>query len=84
MSTEKTTTKVPTVEEEIVELEDCFDDWFAHLLHQQETCLYRYVLRECRKELKVAFVKWRPVWTSKEIAESRIEAAKMMEVLKDE
>jgi uncharacterized protein YwgA len=69
---------------EIEELTEAFNDWFIDLLHDQPTCLYRDVLRDCKDQLKAAFIQRKPVWTSKELDDAKEEAQKLMKVFSDD
>ena len=63
------------------ELAESFSEWFTALLFQQESCLYRDVLRDCRKELKAAFLVRKPVWTTVELDNAKTEASRLYKVL---
>ena len=46
------------------ELKQAFNDWFIGLLHDQESCLLRDVLRENKMALWLTFKRIKPVYTS--------------------
>jgi len=72
----------PMTEEE--ELNEAFNEWFIHSLYQQTSCLYRDVLRDCRAQLKAAFMERRPIWTTAEVTKAKDEANKLEEILMNE
>jgi hypothetical protein len=69
--------------DEELELKQAFGNWFTDLIMGQETCLYRDVIRDCREPLLEAFMKRRPVWTSKEIEEAEVRAKEMHKALNE-
>lgn len=66
------------------ELKEVFDDWFSSILLAQPTCLYRDVLRDSQSTMWESWKHRKPVWTSAEIAQAKINAERLYRVLNEE
>lgn len=61
-----------------------FTRWFTGLLYDQDTCLFREILRDSKDILWENWQKHKPVWLPSEFAEAKAYARRLKVVLNKE